>query len=290
MPYRTLREIQNLFIQELQNLYDSDEAGEICRLIAEEELAWPKIRLHLDRDRPLAEDHIKRILDHLSGLKQGTPVQYQLGYAWFMGMKLRVNPAVLIPRPETEELVHRIYQDYQSIQHKLKIIDLGTGSGCIALGLKKNLPTADIQALDISAEALKIAQMNATNQSLDIQFIQGDVLEWDAFFHPSQQYDVIVSNPPYITRDEQIDMHLNVLDYEPHIALFVENEAPLLFYSHIASFANQHLRAGGSVYVEINASLGAETKELFQKKGFEPVTIHQDMQGNDRMIQARNPS
>lgn len=286
MNNTSIRHIESVFALELAALYDNDEARSICRLIIVEELAWSSSRILAERDSVLTSDEAKRILDHLPAISRGTPVQYELGYGWFMNMKLHVSPSVLIPRPETEELVQYVYQHHPSASD---IIDVGTGSGCIALSLKKHIPNAQVYALDISAEALEIARKNAIAHDLDIQFIQGDILEWDAFFHPAQQYDIVVSNPPYITQDEQVDMHLNVLQYEPHIALFVENEAPLLFYAHIASFAKRHLRAGGYVYAEINASLGRETRQLFEKNGFEDVIIRQDMQGKDRFITARKP-
>lgn len=284
-----LHDSESLFVRELADLYDANEAREIHSLVIEEELAISKSRFRLERNYIISSEEKHRIVHHLTGLKNGIPVQYQLGRAWFMRMKLYVSPAVLIPRPETEELVDRICREQRNMAEGVRIIDMGTGSGCIALGLKQCLPSAEIHAMDICGEALEMARKNANEQSLEIQFLQGDMLEWDAFFHPSQQYDVVVSNPPYITRDEQIDMHLNVLQYEPHIALFVENETPLLYYSHIASFAHYHLNPGGYVYVEINANMANETRSLFIKKGFESVVIYQDMQGKERFVQAKKP-
>lgn len=285
----TLRELEARFIRELATLYDRGEALGICRMLAEDRLAWSRTRLLTERDRPLAAEDAEAIIRHLPALQRGTPAQYLLGYAWFMDMKLQVGPAVLIPRPETEELVHRVAMDHKEANKPIRIIDIGTGSGCIALGLKKSLPHAEVHALDVSAEALEIARANATAQQLDIRFVQSDILEWDAFVDPSLRFDVVVSNPPYITQAEASDMHANVLQHEPHLALFVENEAPLLFYDHIASFAKRHLVPGGQVYAEINATLGPETRDLFHKKGFGPVALHQDMQGKNRFVQAQKP-
>lgn len=287
MEVWTLRSLEARFTESLAGLYELAEAQNICRLLAEDRLAWSRTRLLMERDTVLPETDAHPILDYLPALQGGTPVQYLLGYAWFMDLKLRVTPAVLIPRPETEELVQRIAKDYVGADTPLRIFDLGTGSGCIALGLKKLLPHAEVHALDVSGEALEIARTNAQDHGLDVRFVQGDILEWDAFVDPAWRFDVIVSNPPYITQTEAQDMHPNVLQHEPPLALFVENEAPLLFYAHIASFAKQHLVPGGQVYAEINANLGDETAELFRKKGFESVYLHQDMQGKDRFVQAQ---
>lgn len=285
----TLHKLEAHFIEVLEELYDSGEARSLCRLLAEDQLGLSPTRLLAARDQKLASDDADRILHHLPALKSGTPVQYLLGYAWFMDMKLRVSPSVLVPRPETEELVHRIASDYRATEHPLRIIDIGTGSGCIALGLKKLLPQAEVHALDVSGEALEIARANALAQQLDVQFVQGDILEWDAFVDPDLRFDIVVSNPPYITQAEAQDMHPNVLLHEPHLALFVEDEAPLLFYAHIASFAKRHLVSGGQVYAEINATLGDDTATLFRKNGFDPVSLHPDMQGKDRFVQGRKP-
>src|SRR5690606_11779990 len=272
----TLHSLEQHFSEVLSGLYDPSEAQSICRLIAEDRLGWSRTRLLMDRDTTLTDTDTDPILDCLPALQDGTPVQYPLGYAWLMELKLQVSPAVLIPRPETEELVQRIAADYAGAVGPLRILDIGTGSGCIALGLKKLLPHAEVYALDISGDALEIARANARTQALAVQFIQGDILEWDAFVDPAWRFDVVVSNPPYITQAEAQAMHPNVLRHEPHLALFVENQAPLLFYAHIASFAARHLLPSGQVYAEINANLGCETAELFRKKGFEPVVLHQD--------------
>ncbi|HWL00024.1 MAG TPA: peptide chain release factor N(5)-glutamine methyltransferase, partial [Parapedobacter sp.] len=206
--------------------------------------------------------------------------------AWFMGMKLAVSPAVLIPRPETEELVQLII-DHQSTSASLRIIDIGTGSGCIAIALKKALPQAHVYALDVSDDALGIARRNAESQSAYINFIHADILEWELIFQDEQRFNIVVSNPPYITADEQVDMHNNVLEHEPHLALFVQGEAPLLFYEHIGAFASHHLQKGGDLYVEINRGYGQAVCNLFQKKELGIVSLLQDMQGADRMVHAK---
>src|SRR5690606_24008283 len=195
----------------------------------------------------------------LSSLKKAEPIQYVLGYAWFMEMKLTVDRPVLIPRPETEELVQLVASQQKEAQ---RIIDIGTGSGCIALALKNALPATSVYALDISNEALNVAKENARNQRVQIEFIQADILQWDTTFQPDAWFDAVVSNPPYITHNEIREMHPNVLEHEPHLALFVDDHTPLLFYDHITSFAWQHLRPGGRLYFEINRNYGAAVCDL----------------------------
>ncbi|MGK6353247.1 peptide chain release factor N(5)-glutamine methyltransferase [Parapedobacter sp. DT-150] len=278
--------IEQQFVDELASLYDANEARQLYMLLLEDRLGWTKRDYLIRRNEPLGERHINWLIDALFLLKEAKPVQYLLGYAWFMGMKLAVDEAVLIPRPETEELVHLIIRQHQSRNTPLRIIDIGTGSGCIAIALKKSFPDAAIYGLDISAAALHVAKQNAKRQSADIAFIQADILEWDAVFQEDMLFDIVVSNPPYITEAERHDMHGNVLAHEPHLALFVDGPAPLLFYEHIAAFAMKHLRPDGDLYFEINRLYGEDTCDLLRKKGFPHVALHRDMQGADRMVHA----
>src|SRR5690606_13296676 len=228
------------------------------------------------------------VSDALRALKSAKPVQQVLGHAWFAGMKLIVDESVLIPRPETEELVALIVGQHSTNAEKpLRIIDIGTGSGCIAIALKKALPQSSVYALDVSPEALKIARQNAETQSTLLSFIQADILEWDLCFQPDQFFDIVVSNPPYITYAEQADMNRNVLDYEPHGALFVDDSTPLVFYEHIATFALQHLTPGGSLYFEVNKHYGKQVRKVLESKGFHDVHLNKDMHGADRIIQAK---
>ncbi|PRD56891.1 peptide chain release factor N(5)-glutamine methyltransferase [Sphingobacterium gobiense] len=228
---------------------------------------------------------LHRFISILEGLQTGRPIQHVLGVADFYGLRLSVNEHTLIPRPETEELVEWIVKEHQN-NEQLSILDIGTGSGCIALALKKHLPQAQIDAIDLLGEAIAIARTNAANLNLSVNFIQADILEWDSFMQAKQRYDIIVSNPPYITPAEQKDMHNNVLLYEPYCALFVEEQTPLLFYDVIAEIGKQHLSPGGSLYFEINQYLSRETCELLLKKGYEDVTLRQDLNQADRMIKA----
>lgn len=286
MAVDTTKSLEDRYIHELASLYDADEAKYLFKMVLEDGLSWPKSRYLGDRHRTLSKKDSDTALQLLEQLKTGQPIQYILGRAWFLGMRLTVGPAVLIPRPETEELVDLIHKDFSHREKPIHIIDIGTGSGCIALGLKKRIPQAAVFALDVSPEALGIARSNAEELQLPISFIEADILEWDSFFDPQLKFDIIVSNPPYITGNEQSAMHANVLAHEPHLALFVDNDAPLLFYDHISSFALAHLKPGGRLYFEINAQFGEETATLLVKKGFQHVQIHQDMQGKDRMVVA----
>ncbi|MEO5910389.1 MAG: peptide chain release factor N(5)-glutamine methyltransferase [Pelobium sp.] len=220
--------------------------------------------------------------NYLQQLQKHIPIQYVLEEAYFYGKLFKVSPAVLIPRPETEELVHLIIQEQKN--KTIHILDIGTGSGCIPISLKINLPNATIDAIDISHDALTIAKENAFKLAVTVNFEQKDALNLKADEFPL--YDVIVSNPPYIAEKEKLEMDKGVLDYEPHLALFVANENPLLFYDKISDFALSNLKKEGVLYFEINQSLGKETQELLYKKGFDAVII-KDINQNDRIIKAQ---
>lgn len=285
---RSIASVEEQFLNELTQLYDAGEVRQLYLLLLEDHLGWSKQDYFLRKQELVDDVRINGLLEALSSLKKAEPIQYVLGYAWFRGMKLVVDPSVLIPRPETEELVQLIINQQQLIDGGCpSIIDIGTGSGCIAIALKSALPCATLYGLDISKDALQVAKQNADNQGVSIKYIQADILEWDAVFQADQRYDIVVSNPPYITEQEQREMHLNVLAHEPHLALFVDNHAPLLFYEHISAFALKHLRPGGKLYFEINRNYGVEVCDLLRKKGFMDVQLHKDLQGADRMIQAR---
>lgn len=258
------------FVRALSSRYDEGEAKAMFRILQQD----------LGQSANL-EDELNSLLPQLL---TGRPFQYVLGKAWFYGMPLSVNEAVLIPRPETEELVDRMVKSHLS--NSPRIIDIGTGSGCIALALKKSLPDAEVYAMDISGEALEVARRNANSLGLEINFIQADILEWELVVDSDLRFDLVVSNPPYITPKEKLDMEKHVLDFEPDLALFVPEESPLLFYQHIADFARHHLLPDGKLYFEINQKYGRDIRELLSKKGFNNVRIMKDMQGVDRIIEA----
>ena len=279
-----IADIEQQFVKELAPLYDTGEVRHLFAMLLEDRLGWSR-HDYLLRKQEVADDRqTAQLLQALTSLKKAEPIQYLLGYAWFMGMKLTVNRSTLIPRPETEELVQLVTSRQSAAQ---RIIDIGTGSGCIAIALKKALPATSVYALDVSDEALDVAKQNANSQQVPIEYIQADILEWDSFFQPDLLFDVVVSNPPYITQREQGEMHPNVLAHEPHLALFVDDHTPLLFYDHIASFAWQHLRPGGALYFEINRNYGTEICDLLAKKGYREINLQQDLHGADRMVYAQ---
>lgn len=215
--------------------------------------------------------------DIISRLKENEPYQYVLGRAYFYDFELNVSPAVLIPRPETEELVQLICNDFSGLGPK--VIDIGTGSGCIALALAKHIPAASVTALDVSPKAIKIAKINAEELHLDVRFLQQDILSEDL----QETYDVIVSNPPYIPHKEKALMKENVLEHEPHLALFVDDSEELIFYERIASIGLKQLTEKGKLYFECNEYNADQVKDLLLKLGYTNLEIHMDMQGKKRM-------
>ncbi|WP_343534501.1 peptide chain release factor N(5)-glutamine methyltransferase [Pedobacter sp.] len=279
-----LAELSGTFQKELKNLYDKEEIHSLFLLVVNHLLGYSKGRYITEKQTPLEEDVYLKFEEILLLLNDGKPVQYVIGKTAFYGLPFKVNPAVLIPRPETEELVDWILNDDEIDKKPVKVIDIGTGSGCIAISLKKNLLHADVYAIDISREALATAKGNALLNEVEVGFIHDDILG------PLQEdylkYDVIVSNPPYITENEKREMHQNVLAHEPHTALFVSNERPLVFYEAIADFAKRHLNEHGILFFEINEYLGKQTVEMLMAKGFMDIVLRKDMQGKDRMIKA----
>ncbi len=262
----------------LSHIYSPSEAGVLYNMIMEDfgfQNAFTDVELN--------EDQFKIYQIQLEKLKQEIPIQYVLAKADFYRLKFKVNQHVLIPRPETEELVYLIITDFKN-KTGLTIIDIGTGSGCIPIALKKNLPIAKISAIDISQNALEIAKENALLNRVEVDFICDDALNFTASNY--SKFDVIVSNPPYIAVKEKDVMENQVLKHEPHLALFVEDENPLIFYDKISEFALTNLKKEGVLYFEINQALSLETKKLIESKGFK-VEIIKDLNENDRMIRAR---
>jgi release factor glutamine methyltransferase len=238
----------------------------------------------------IAATDSERIENILTRLKTGEPVQYILGHTEFYGLPFKVNPSVLIPRPETEELVEWGIESWRLAvggwREPFHILDIGTGSGCIAITLKKNLKEAEVSAIDISTEALKTAKENAELNEADVHFIQDDILNPTHHSLLTTHYSLIISNPPYVTQDDKKQMHTNVTDFEPHTALFVPEDDPLIFYKAIADFASTHLEKGGLLFFEINESYGEQTVELLKHKLFNNIELRRDMGGRFRMIKA----
>lgn len=241
-------------------------------------------------DRPLVDNGLQPDWDHvIKRLNENEPVQHIIGSEEFCGLKFNVSSSVLIPRPETEELIRLITRDYSEPDEKVTILDIGTGSGCIAIVLARFLPHAAIYGWDVSEDALNVARENAYQLMADVTFELRDILQPDEL--PAGQiplFDCIVSNPPYVTYSEAEQMRPNVLRFEPHEALFVEDNNPMLFYEAIAAFGKRHLKAGGSCYVEINEHFGPETRAVFETNGYSQVTLLQDIHGKNRFVRALN--
>lgn len=281
----TITEGYHYISRELLSIYDQREAENIANLMIENITGFKKLDIVINKATQLTSSQEVILHQYTALLLQHQPVQYVLHEAWFYGMKLYVDEHVLIPRPETEELVEWMLKDAETNKQPINILDIGTGSGCIPIALKKNMPAAEVWAVDINNEALLVAQRNADTQQTSITFQQADILNKP---YPSvlPTFDVIVSNPPYIPLSDKTAMHPNVLQHEPHLALFVANEDPLLFYNAIVDFAQSHLNPGGSLYFEIHEAMGEEVKQQLTQKGFINVQVKKDMQGKDRMVKA----
>lgn len=276
-----LKQLEQYFTDEMSIVYNEEEARQLFYLTVEHVSGWNRSQLLMNKDHTLDQEILEIYENTLAALKEGKPLQYVFSETWFYGLKFKVSSSVLIPRPETEELVEWILQAITTSGVPVSsLIDIGTGSGCIAISLKANLPQTEVSALDVSAEALTVAAENAVLNNTEINFIQSSIIE----YHTAVKYDIIVSNPPYITEDERAAMHENVLQYEPHLALFVTNENPLIFYKSIADFALEQLRPEGKLFFEINEYLGKEMVDMLIDKGFNHIELRKDMQGKERMI------
>ncbi len=285
----TLRSFKNKCLTTLSTIFPNSEIETFFYYLLEDYLNLKRIEYSLQPDTSIDEQTLEKLESALKRLEQQEPIQYILGHTEFFGLPFKVDKNVLIPRSETEELVNWILEDLQSnsYQSPIHIVDLGTGSGCIPVSLQKNLHHANITAVDLSEEALMIAKTNAQNNAVTIDYIQGDLLTPKSLASRFETaFDIIVSNPPYVRALEKEDMKNNILDYEPHLALFVSDDDPLLFYNAIADFALQKLNPKGALYLEINQYLGKETKALLLDKGFKTVVLKKDFVGNDRMIKA----
>jgi release factor glutamine methyltransferase len=284
----TIKDVFEDYRQQINGVYDINETEAITLLVIAEVTGMSRASIKAFPERELTTEQSERIKYILTELKTGKPVQYIFGVTEFYGLPFKVNSYVLIPRPETEELVKWILEGerLEVKGERFSLLDIGTGSGCIAISLKKNLRDADVSAIDISEGALQTAKENAVLNEVNVNFIQADILNINPT-NEGVQYAVIVSNPPYVTLDDKKQMHSNVTDFEPHTALFVPEHDPLIFYRAIADFALNNLIAGGLLYFEINENLGKETVELLADKGFKNIELKKDMSGRDRMIKAQ---
>jgi len=285
-----LLEIKNIFHQELDSFYPKEEVDSFFYMLIEHYLNLERFALVLEPNLIITKEEETTFFTALGRLKLQEPIQHIIGSAHFMDMEFKVNKHVLIPRPETEELVRWIIEEVQSKRFimqgvkSLKILDIGTGSACIAIALAKNLPDAKIYALDVSEEALLVAKDNAQLNVVDVNFLKNDILALESL---QEEFDIIVSNPPYVRELEKKEMRKNVLEYEPELALFVSNENPLVFYNCITDFACHHLKESGALFFEINQYLGKETKQLLRDHNFSEIELRKDMYGNDRMLKGR---
>ncbi|GAA4310941.1 peptide chain release factor N(5)-glutamine methyltransferase [Mucilaginibacter gynuensis] len=293
----TVKDVFNNFREALNGLYDPHETEAITLTVLTEMLDTSKAHIKAFPEKELDAANTHELSRILSELQTGKPLQYVLGETEFYGLKFKVNPAVLIPRLETEELVEWILGSVAGLEvsgsgGEVKILDIGTGSGCIAISLKKYLHVADVSAMDISPAALATAKANAVLNEVEVHFMEDDILnpafKMDALGVDEDQskFSIIVSNPPYVTLEDKLQMHTNVTDFEPHTALFVPEHDPLIFYRAIAEFANENLAANGLLFFEINESYGEQTVDLLKQNNFINIELKKDMSGRDRMIKA----
>lgn len=286
-----LKVYKSTFIHELFSLYDEKEIESFFYIILEQFHNKKRIDLALNPEMEMDALQLLRWETVLSELKKEKPIQYILGETEFYGLRFLVNENTLIPRPETEELVEWIISNSEGLRQaqsdksaKLKLLDIGTGSGCIAISLAKNLQNAEVSAIDVSEKALETANKNAQINEVEVNFILKNILQTEDLEH---QFDIIVSNPPYVRNLEKAEIKPNVLEFEPHLALFVDDNDALLFYSKIAELAKKNLSENGRLYFEINQYLGKETVELLENLGFKEVILKKDIYGNDRMISCK---
>ncbi|MGN6419143.1 MAG: peptide chain release factor N(5)-glutamine methyltransferase [Pseudobacter sp.] len=280
----TIQEARQSLQTKLSTIYDPREAANITDWVLESLTGLGRSARLVKAHEPLNAEQEGRLMDYIPDLLRHRPVQYVLEEAWFHGLRFYVNENVLIPRPETEELVEWIIEEHKDTE-ALTILDIGTGSGCIPISLKKALPQATVYSCDVSEGALEVARRNAKDLDAAIHFLQQDIL-YQELWSTLPGVDIIVSNPPYIPEKDKSTMHANVLEHEPHLALFVSNNDPLTFYEAIANLALQKLNDNGAVYAEIHEDLGSATLALFQEKGFGRAAVRKDMQNKERMIKA----
>lgn len=278
----TIESAKDQLIQQLSLLYEAREAASITHLVLEHLTGMNKTDRMMHKHQNLSATQEDQLIDIIAALMNHRPIQYVLGEAWFSGMKFLVNEHTLIPRPETEELIEWIKATANP--EPQKILDIGTGSGCIPIALKKEFPLWQLSALDVSDDTLQVAQQNAASNNVWVDFICMDFLN-ETLWSGLPDYNIIVSNPPYIKKSEKESMSAHVVDHEPHIALFVPDEDALIFYKKIATFGLSHLKKQGKLFLEINQLLGKEVCELLEKQGYHTI-LRKDLHGNDRMIMA----
>ncbi|PCH75899.1 MAG: protein-(glutamine-N5) methyltransferase, release factor-specific [Flavobacteriaceae bacterium] len=279
-----LKDYKKHFLSELEGQYPETETLSFFNLLAEDILGFSRVDIVMEANSEINDAQLIKWQHALEDLKTYRPLQYIIGSTEFYSLPFNLNKHTLIPRPETEELVAWILESVTDKQEKISILDIGTGSGCIAISLAKNLVNAQVTAYDISEEALIIARSNAILNNVSVTFKLMDILTATTL---AQKFDIIVSNPPYVRDLEKKEIQKNVLEHEPHTALFVADNEPLIFYDKITALAKNHLKPTGRLFFEINQYLGKETKTLVQKYGFKEVTLKKDIFNADRMLGAK---
>ena len=287
VPSNLVKDIRKYYCELLCSLYEKDEANAMILILFKYYFNIDRVRMVLEPDLRLSESEMLKIHFAVKDLLRNKPIQYVTGETEFCDLKFKVNENVLIPRPETAEMISKIVNSQHStVNNHCSIIDIGTGSGCIAISLAKMISNSNVYALDISEEALKIAKENAFNNNVNVSFIHDDILNLKN--NIETKFDIIVSNPPYVRELEKAEMHNNVLGWEPHKALFVSDNDPLIFYRSILEFAKTHLKDNGEVWFEINEYLGKEMIDLCHESGFSDVKIYKDFRDRDRVMNLRN--
>ena len=287
VPSNLVKDIRKYYCEQLCSIYDKEEANAMILILFDHYFKIDRVRMALEPNLRLSESEMLTFHFAVKDLLKNKPLQYIIGETEFCDLKFKVNENVLIPRPETSELVHLITNRQQTTDNsQLTILDIGTGSGCIAISLAKLLPQSQVYALDISEKALCVAKDNAYINNVDITFIHDDILSLRNKIET--KFDIIVSNPPYVRDLEKAEMRDNVLNWEPHNALFVSDDDPLIFYRNILEFAKTHLKENGEVWFEINEYLGKEMKDLCCEMGFSNVNIYKDFREKERFLSVRS--
>lgn len=296
----SVRDCRKYYASQLESIYGSDEANALIMILLEHYFNIDRVKIAMEPELRLSESELLTLHFAVKELLKNRPIQYIIGETEFCGMRFFVNENVLIPRPETEELVEKLavssYQ-FSSFRPKrsevekspanVSILDIGTGSGCIAISLAKLIPNSDVTAVDVSEKALEVARKNAENNGVNVHFVHDDILQPTIAELIDNQFDIIVSNPPYVCESEKSEMRANVLEHEPSSALFVPDSDPLVFYRKILEFAQKVLKPNGMIWLEINEKFGKETAELCREKGFKNVEIIKDFRGKERIVRAR---
>jgi len=284
----TISQIRDQIARVLNPIYGENEAGQMIRMLFEHFCGISGASLTLQKNEILPQEQYSKLLEAMQQLSVYTPLQYIIGSAWFYNLSFEVNPAVLIPRPETEELVDLILAEAHllPVDVDYRLLDIGTGSGCIAVALKKSLTGWQVSGCDISGDALQVAHRNADKAGTCINFFEADILNWKQWYD-TVSYHIIVSNPPYVCEREKKEMQANVLENEPVPALFVPDDDPLVFYRAIAGFASKQLKNKGKLYLEINESYGPEIMHLLRSLDYSDIEVRKDFRGKDRFAIAR---